>query len=375
MNPVRIGMIGSGYIGKIHAVAYSMASTIFPGVQFVKHLVAEKQIDLVEKTSKDLGFYSYTENWEDLVRDPKVEVVDICTPDFLHKEMALGAIREKKIVYCEKPLTLNLSDTKILLEEANRAQIPSLVGYNYVKNLAVKLSKEIIESGEIGEIIHFTGRHNEDAYIDPRYTFMWKFSRKRAGSGALLDLGSHVMSLALYLLSGVESVVGDMQIVVSERLDSDGKMRKVENADQVQALLRFESGACGEISMSRVATGRKWDLSYQITGTKGSIYFTQERMNELKVYSSAYNTKKSEGFKTILMGTAHGEYSYFCPVSGHGLGYNDLKAIEVKDLYESLRLGKELWPNFEFAYQVSRVLEAIDRSSETRSWVKISDIT
>ena len=328
--------------------------------------------------AKELGFHRATGDWRTLVNDPNVDVVDICSPNYLHKEMALAAIAAGKHVYSEKPLALNAVDAKEMTEAAEAAGVKTLVGFNYVKNPVAQLVKEIIENGEIGEVVHFRGTHNEDYLADPNVPFSWRLKRELAGSGTLGDMGSHIINMAQYLVSDIDEVMADLQTVIKERPLYDGKKQtennnqyaKVENDDQVHMMVRFSNGAIGTLESSRIACGRKMGLTYEVTGTKGTIVFDQERLSELQLFTNT-DPSNRQGFRTILVGPEHPDYAAFCIASGHGLGYNDQKIVEVRDLVEGICADKPMWPDFRAAYEVNKVLDAAELSYKESRWIKI----
>ncbi|NRN26945.1 Gfo/Idh/MocA family protein [Photorhabdus heterorhabditis] len=376
MKEIHIGLIGTGYIGRTHAIAYAQAATVFPMKgKLVRDMVAEVSAELAAKQSKALGFRRFTDNWRELVADPDIDVVDICSPNFLHKEMALEAIKHGKHVYCEKPLALNSTDAKLMVEAAQKAGVKTLVGFNYVKNPTSQLAKEIISNGEIGEIIHFYGTHNEDYMADPLSPIHWHCFKDKAGLGALGDLAAHIINMAQYLVGDIQTVCADMEIVIKERPEKIGSsvMVAVENEDQAHAMVRFSGGAMGIIETSRVACGRKMGLSYIITGTKGTLNFTQERMAELKLYRHDEPANR-QGFKTILIGPEHPDYAPFCNGTGHGIGFNDQKTVEIRDLLNGIASNKEIWPDFTEGWKVSRILDAIARSYKEQRWVNVTEI-
>ncbi|NHB92811.1 Gfo/Idh/MocA family protein [Photorhabdus cinerea] len=376
MKEIRIGLIGTGYIGRTHAIAYAQAPTVFPlKGRLVRDMVAEVSAELAAKQSKALGFQRFTDNWRELVADPDIDVVDICSPNFLHKGMALEAIKHGKHVYCEKPLALNSADAKLMVEAAQKAGVKTLVGFNYIKNPTSQLAKEIISNGEIGEIIHFYGTHNEDYMADPLSPIHWHCFKDKAGLGALGDLAAHIINMAQYLVGDIQTVCSDMEIVIKERPEKIGSsvMVTVENEDQAHAMVRFSSGAMGIIETSRVACGRKMGLSYIITGTKGTLSFTQERMAELKLYRHDEPANR-QGFKTILIGPEHPDYAPFCNGAGHGIGFNDQKTVEIRDLLNGIASNKEIWPDFTEGWKVSRILDAIARSYKEQRWVNVTEI-
>ncbi|MCB1713848.1 MAG: Gfo/Idh/MocA family oxidoreductase [Candidatus Competibacteraceae bacterium] len=374
MQTLRVGLIGTGYMGKAHAIAFKMVGTVFPlSAQLVCELVAEVNKVLAQQQAKLLGFNRATGDWRALVRDPDVDIVDICSPNYLHKEMALAAIAAGKHVYTEKPLALNARDALEMTEAAERAGVKTLVGFNYIHNPASQLAKEIITGGEIGEVLHFRGVFNEDFLADPAKPFSWRLQREFSGSGVLGDMGSHLINMAEHLVGEITEVSGDLQTVFKQRPLVDGSgFGTVENDDHMHCLLRFASGAIGTLESSRIAWGRKNGLWYEINGTKGSLIFDQERLSELHLFTASDKASR-QGFRTVLMGPQHPDYGQFSPAPGHGLGYNDMKACEVRDLIEGIAANQPLWPDFRAAYQVNRVCDAIERSLAEGCWINVTD--
>jgi len=370
---LRVGLIGTGFMGKAHAIAYHTAPTVFPlsaGIEC--ELLAEVSQGVAEHQARALGFRRATDDWQALVRDDRVDVVDICSPNFLHKPMALAAIAASKHVYCEKPLALNAADALDMTLAAEAAGVKTLVGFNYAKNPAAQLAKEIIDAGEIGEVVHFRGTHNEDYLADPNIPHSWRLKREFSGSGTLGDMGSHIINMAQYLVGEISEVSGDLKTVVPQRplADQPGSFAEVENEDQAHCLVRFDNGAQGTLETSRVAWGRKMGLTYEVTGTRGCLVFDQERMSELKLYTATDPSHRA-GFRTLLIGPDHPDYAHFCVGPGHGVGYNDQKAVEVRDLVEGIVGDRPLWPDFRAAYEVNRVIDAIESSHAEGRWIRL----
>lgn len=373
MEKVRIGLIGTGYIGRCHAIAYAQASTVFAlKGEIVREMVAEVNPEVAKKQAALLGFTRSTGDWRELVADPNIDVVDICAPNFLHKEMALEAIRHGKHVYSEKPLALDVADAEEMVQAAEAAGVKTLVGFNYMKNPTSQLAQEIIARGEIGDVIHFYGTHNEDYLANPDTPLDWHCQKALAGLGALGDLAAHIVNMAHFLVGNISEVSGDMLTVIKQRPDpkDPSQLRDVENEDQASALLRFANGAHGVIETSRIACGSKMGLTYVVTGTKGTIRYTQERMAELELYIHD-DPAGRQGFKTILTGPAHPDYANFCISAGHGIGFNDQKTVEIRDLINGIAANDRMWPDFAEGLQVSKVLEAIAVSAMERRWMTV----
>jgi predicted dehydrogenase len=373
MDALNIGLIGSGFMGKAHTIAYRALPAVFPQpVPVILELLADVDEDRAREAAGRLGFRRATGDWRELVSDPAVDVVDICSPNHLHKTMALAAIEAGKHVYCEKPLALSADDALEMAEAAERAGVTTLVGFNYARNPAISLIREIVDAGEIGEIVHFRGAHVEDYLADPATPFNWRCDRALAGSGALGDIGAHILHMARTLVGPVTEVCADLRTVIRERplADDPGRSRRVENDDEGACLLRFGSGASGTVETSRVATGRKLGLTLEITGSRGSVVFDQERMSEIQLYTSD-GPRGRRGFRTLLLGPDHPDYGAFSPAPGHGLGFNDMKIVEARDLVAAIVDDRPIAADFRGAWEINRLMDAIERSSREHTWVRL----
>ncbi len=371
-----VGLIGTGFMGRCHALAFRAASSVFPHLPGLDlAVVADVDAATAAEAARTFGFRRSTTDWRALVADPAVDIVAVTTPNFLHQDMVMAAIQAGKHVYCEKPLALDATGAGVMTKAAEAAGVKTLVGYNYLHNPALRLAHDMIQNGEIGEIIHFRGAHFEDYLASPKTPYSWRSSKARAGAGVVADLGSHVVSLARRLVGEIDAVQANLRIVVKERPlpERPGKTARVEVDDQAQMLLHFSDGPTGTIEASAVAAGRKMSLTFEVTGTRGTLLFDQERMNELRLFQFGADASR-DGFKTILTGPRHPPYDRFCPAPGHGLGFNDLKVIEVAHLIDGIVEGARLDPDFRSAWQIAEVVDAAIRSDATRAWMSVTRV-
>src|SRR5690606_15424939 len=310
---LRAGLIGSGFMGRAHAIAmHSVGPTFGAEYQIECVLLADTSPASAQRAAESLGFARSTGDWRELVADPHIDLVDICTPNHLHAEMALAALIAGKHVYCEKPLALDLAQSIALAEAAERSGVRHAIGFNYICNPMVQVARQIIQAGELGEIVAFHGRYIEDYMGDPRAPYTWRCQRRLAGSGALADLGSHLINMTHFLLGPVARVCGTVKTVHRQRAEPvSGAQRPVENDDMAWALVELASGVGGTFDVSRIATGFKCGLAMQVHGTRGTLTFDQERMNELRLYR-ADDAEGRRGFRTILAGPEHPDYAAFC---------------------------------------------------------------
>lgn len=374
MTRPGIGLIGTGFMGKCHALAYGSVKAVFgdvpaPRLEVLCDVPAGKAADFAEQ----FGFARSTSDWRELVADPKVDIVCITTPNKVHKDMAMAALSAGKHVHLEKPMALSLDDARAMLKEAERTGAKTIVGYNYLHNPAIAHARKLIAEGAIGRIVHFRGMVDEDYQADPDLAWTWRATRADAGLGALGDLGCHLVSLATAMAGPVESLVAETRTVHRTRPleDDPGQRRPVENEDIASALLTFETGVHGVISTSRSAWGRKSYIAFEVHGTDGMITFDQERMNELRLYRNR-GPLAEQGFKTLLSGPEHPPYGHFVPAPGHQLGFNDLKVIEVHEFLRAIAEDRPAVPSFREALHFEAVIHAIAEAGETDRRVTVS---
>jgi predicted dehydrogenase len=372
MANLGFGLIGSGFMGRTHAIALQSVATVFGGVTAPRLVsLADLDADSAAKARRDLRFEQSTGDWRELLENPAIDVIDICAPNYLHYPMSLAALKAGKHVYCEKPLALTVAEAIELATLAHTSGLVHAVGLNYTTNPLVQAAREIIASGEIGEAVSFTGRYFEDYMASTDVPFTWRCDRNLAGSGALADLGSHLINMLHFLLGKPKRLCGDCRTVIPlRRVPATGEERAVENEDIARALIELDSGLPATIEISRVASGYKCGLQFEVFGTRGSIAFDQERMNELRVYETDQPSERA-GFKTILAGPAHPDYGSFCPAPGHGLGINDLKVIEVRNLIRAIERNEPFQPDFEEGLRVQQVMAAIEESSAAQVWIEL----
>jgi predicted dehydrogenase len=372
-QPLGIGLIGAGFMGRTHALGFLNAARLFDlPAPPVPEMLADVTQESAQRAAASLGFRRATGDWRALVSDPAVQIVSITTPNTLHKEMALAAIAAGKHVYCEKPLAPTAADAAEMTLAAERAGVVTAVGFNYLKNPMLKLARDIIASGEIGEVRSFTGVHAEDYMADAGTPWSWRLD-PAGGGGALADIGSHMISTARYLVGPITRVQGDVVTAIPSRPAASGssERRAVVVDDIARAHLRFANGATGALEANWVSTGRKMRHDFEIAGSKGALAFTQERFNELQLYRTEDATGR-RGFRTIFAGPDHPPYGDFCVAAGHQIGFNDLKTIEVRDLLRAIAGEAVGHADFREGLAVMRTMEAIYASAREGRWIDVA---
>jgi predicted dehydrogenase len=369
MKSIGVGLIGSGFMGKAHALAWNAVRPVFGDVPEIRlaHL-GDANHALARAKADEFGFAKASGDWRDVVADPEVEVVSITTPNKFHLEMATTALAAGKHVWCEKPMAPNLADAEQMLAAARQAGKVAVLGYNYVQNPVIRHIKKLIDEGAIGAVNHVRIEMDEDFMADPEAPFQQRHE-KANGWGAIDDFSVHPLSLILTLFGPLERVMCDMAKPYPTRKTPEGE-REVEVFDIATILMRLKNGASGFIAVSRTAWGRKGRIAIQIFGAKGSILFDQERFNEFQLYLTSDRPTEA-GFRTVLTAPHHKPYDRFIPAPGHNLGFNDLKTIECRQLIGRM-LGEEtLSIDFEAGILIERAVDAMARSFQDRRWAVV----
>jgi len=360
---IGVGLIGTGFMGKAHALAWRAAGAVFGDLPPVRLAVlCDTPADRARAMAAQFGFARATDDWRNLVADPQVDVVSITTPNALHRPIAEAALAAGKHVWCEKPMGLTLDDALAMAGAAARSDRLTLLGYNYLRNPAVSHAARLVADGRIGRLIHLRGWVDEDYQADESLPWTWRCRRDAAGLGALGDIGVHLVSLLTLIGGPIDSVLAETAAAYPTRPRPEGGTAPVENEDIASALLRFRSGIHGSFTASRAAWGRKSRLGFEAHGSRGMIVFDQERMNELQLFTPD-GPKPEQGFRTILTAPEHPPYGAFCPAPGHQLGINDLKVIECAELLRALAGGPRPGPDFAGGLEIERAVFAIAASA------------
>jgi len=378
---LNIGLIGSGFMGQAHADAFRRAAMLYRDLPAVPRLavLADATPELAASAARRFGFERSTGDWRALVEDPEIDVVDITSPNALHHEMALAAIAAGKHVYCEKPLAVTLAEAEEMAAAAKARGVKTMVAFNNVKTPAAMLARQIIDRGEIGTPMRFRGWFDQGFFNDPELPFRGRCTRRLAGSGALGDLGSHVISVAQYLMGDIDRTIPGADLLSTRPLPqggsgyratagADAPRAPVENENQIQALVRFRSGGPAR-SRRRASPPARCSASTGVSGTRARSSWTAS-FNELKI--SRFNDPSPTAASRPSMPAPGSQFSAFFgfDFAGGGLGYFDVKVIEVRDLIEGIVNDADCFPNFAFGLANERVIDAMERSLASGRWEK-----
>lgn len=383
---LRVGLIGYQFMGKAHSNAYRQLNHFFSlPYQIEMATICGRNEEGVKSAAELYGWKNYETDWRKVVDDPNIDVIDISTPGDSHCEIAVAAANAGKMVFCEKPIANTLAEATQMREAIAKSGKPSLVFHNYRAAPAVALVKQMITQGKLGRIYHFRATYLQDWIADPEFPLVWRLQRDKAGSGAHGDIGSHIIDLARFLVGEFSEVAGMLHTFVKERpipesLDDRlgakaGSDKGEVTVDDCSAFLaRFTNGPLGTFEATRFAVGRKNYNRFELNAEKGSVVFNMERMNELEYYN-AEDASGTQGFRVIQVTESEHPYTGHYWPSGHIIGYEHTFINLLADALIAIDKGDQPSPNIEDGYQNQRVLDAVERSSESRSWVSLSSAT
>lgn len=381
-NELRIGLIGSKFMGRAHSNAWKKAGAFFDiPLQPVLQVACARQQNSLHEFAAQWGWQHTETDWKKVVSHPDVDVVDIALPQHLHYEVALAAAREGKHIFCEKPLAMNTRQAEEMLRVCEENKVVHYLNHNYRRTPAIAFARKLIEEGKIGRIFHWRSAYQQDWIVDPQFPLTWQLRAETAQAGPQWDLNSHAVDLAHYLVGPITTVSGLTAQFVTERPLADetssGNLSatavaetkgKVTVEDAALMLVQFANGAVGSFEASRFATGRKNALTFEIYGSKGSLKFDLERMNELQFFSTD-DAEGCQGFRTIQTTEASHPYAGSWWPPGHIIGYEHSFVHAAVDFIRSVASGTPIEPNFASGVQILKVLEAGLESALSRKQV------
>lgn len=380
---INIGLVGYGFMGRAHSTAYRQVWPFFrPRLKPIMKAICGRNEAAVRQVADSLGWETHETSWEQLVNREDIDLIDICTPGDSHRDIAVAAAQAGKHIFCEKPLANSLGEAQEMLAAVEVAGVKHMVNFNYRRVPAVQLAKQLINKGAIGEIRHWRAVYLQDWIVDPEFPLVWRLRREKAGSGALGDIGSHIVDLARFLVGEITDVVGMTATFIKERplptemvgptAGAATQRGKVTVDDGVAFLARFDNGVIGTFEATRLATGRKNYERFEINGSRGSLVFNFERMNELQFYSLD-DEPHCRGFRTILVTERVHPYVNAWWPPGHGLGYEHTFTHAVADLLNAIAEDRMPQPDFAEGVRVQAVLEAVEGSWAQKRWVRVKE--
>lgn len=377
-------------MGKAHSNAWRQATHFFPLKADVElHTICGCRSEaktIVPMAVSRWGFRQGSTNWRQVIQQPDIDIVDIVAPNHVHAEIAIAAANAGKNVVCEKPLALTSQQGATMVAAVKKSGVVHMVMQNYRRIPAVSLAKRLIDEGALGTLYHFRARYAQDWITDPDFPLVWRLRKSLSGSGAHGDINAHIIDLGRFLMGEFKEVCGMMHTFIKKRplLDTSAqkeglsakatkkKMGTVTVDDTALFMGRFQSGAIASLEATRFALGRKNHITFEINGSKGSLYFDLEDLNRLKFFDNT-NPADRQGFRDILVtqpGEIHPYVGKWWP-PGHIIGYEHSFVHAVADFVNACVDGQQIRPSFEDGLQNQRVLEAVEKSANTRQWVKL----
>ncbi len=379
---LSVGLIGYQFMGKAHSNAYRQVGRFFDlPVQVRMKTICGRTEDAVKAAAENLGWEGYETDWRRVVADPEIDIIDVSTPGDSHCEIVCTAAEAGKAVWCEKPIGNTLAEAEAMLAAVKKAGVPHAVFHNYRKAPAVALAKQMLSNGDLGTIYHMRATYLQDWIADPSFPLVWRLQKERAGSGAHGDINSHIIDLGRHLVGEFSDVCGHLHTFIKKRplvgatndklgASASTEMGDVTVDDASMFLAKFENGAIGTFEASRFAVGRKNYNRFEVNGSKGSLVFNLERMNELEFYDNT-DPVGTQGFRLIqATESVHPYAGQYWPV-GHIIGYEHTFINLVADALLAMHEGRPISPDLECGYRNQRVLDAVERSSASRAWVKL----
>lgn len=381
---IRIGMVGYRLMGRAHSHAYRDYPFYFDTDTVpVLQAIAGRNEEAVKAAADKMGWASYETDWRRLIERDDIDLIDIVTPNNTHAEIAIAAAEAGRHVFCEKPLALSLDQAKQMLEAVNKAGVTHMICHNYRFAPAVQFAKKLIEEGRLGKIYHIRATFLQDWLMDPHFPLIWRLRKEISGGGTLGDLGAHIIDLARFLVGEFSEVVGMMETFIKERplgsmtdnlkgrIESD-EWGEVTVDDATVFLARFQNGAIGTFESSRFSKGNRAGNRFEINGEKGSLRWDMENLNNLQVYLDD-DEPGLQGFRTINCTEEEHPYAGAYWPAGHIIGYEHTFINIVSELMNGISKGYSPQPNFEDGVRNQAVLEAVEESVKTRSWVQVPE--
>jgi predicted dehydrogenase len=384
MREVNIALIGYNFMGKAHSYSIGNAAFFFQhGIKPVKKVLVGRTEHLLKKAAEDFGWQEYATDWKDVIDRNDIDIVCIATPTLSHKEIAVAAAKAGKHILCEKPLGMDAVDAKQMWDAAKQAGVVNMVGHNYRRVPAIALAKQLIDNGKIGEIYHFRGVYLQDWLSDPDHSMSWRLDKNIAGSGSHGDLNAHLIDLARYLVGEIDKVIGMEETFVKKRAKAHQdqisdpspsiQLEDVTVDDSTAFLAKFKNSALGTFEASRMASGRKNHERIEINGSKGSITFNFERMNELEFWSKD-DGLDVQGFRTIIATEDVHPYMNAWWPPGHLIGYENTFVNQFADFIKAVVTKDQVQPNFHDGWMCNKVLDAVSRSIQSLTWEDVDSI-
>jgi len=383
---IRVGLVGAGFAGRAHSLAYSNLPMMYPEAPPVERIrLFDVTKQLAQESASQLGWQQATDNWRDITQADDIDLVDIVTPNNSHAEIAIDAAQHGKHVFCEKPLADNVVSARQMVESVRASGCVNAVSFVYRLWPAVAFAKQLIDEGRIGKVLQFQARFLHEFALDPRTPLAWRLDEEIAGSGSIGDIGSHMIDMARHLVGEIVSVNARMRTFIDQRplpsslgaagqrgfgAEVSGESSEVGTVrvdDATLLMIEFEDGTVGSIETNWMAAGHNNGLSFEVSGTGGAIRFSWEHRTDLQV-RLADDPPDLAGFRTIPMGPKHPEAAPYGTIPGFGMSQRDAFSITVHEVLDAIEHNRSARLDFFDGLRVCEVIDAAKRSSVSRTW-------
>jgi len=384
---VNVGLIGTGFMGKVHSFGYRNVNAVWnpPARAVMKCITGSRSAETCQAAARDYGWEDYETDWRRMLQRDDIDLVDVSTPNFMHREQVEAAAAAGKDILCEKPLAMTLDEARSMVEAVEKAGVKAMCGFTYRQAPAVRLAKQIIDSGEIGQVYHWRAVYLQDWIIDPEFPLVWRLQKEYCGSGSLGDLAAHLIDMALMLVGEISEVSAVLETFVKERplvaagggtglADKQAAAEKgpVTVDDAAVCCCRFANGAVGTFEATRFAMGHKNGHRWEINGSKGSLAWSLEDMNYLEFYKAGEGNR--QGFRKILATEADTPGWQAWWPAGHIIGYGELFVNEVNEMLCAIAEGRQPSPDLRDGLKCQAVLDAFTQSAQSKQWVPVQQV-
>ncbi len=378
-KPLRIGIVGYGFMGRTHSNAYAKVGHFFDlGHEIIMQAACARNEEKLQAFASQWGWQTIETDWRKLVERDDIDVIDICTPNDSHAEIAIAAAKNGKGILCEKPLGLNGPQAEKMLAAVQKAKVPNMVWYNYRRCPAVTLAKQLIDEGKLGKIFHYRANFLQDWTINADLpqggAGLWRLDAKVAGSGVTGDLLAHCIDTAMWLNGGVKDVTAMTETFIKERKHVEtGKVQKVTIDDASAFLCHFNNGSLGLFESTRYARGHKALYTLEINGENMSLKWDLHDLHRLQIFDYK-DAGKERGWKSVHVSDGDQPYMKHWWVPGLQIGYEHSFVHQVADFVQGLDTGKPAGPTFKDGLATDYVTDAVLKSAKTKRWEKVKQL-
>jgi len=372
-----VGIVGYGFIGKVHTYGYLNLPLFYnPAPAKIKLVgVCTAHPETAKKAKEEIGFELAATNYKDLLERKDIHIINCCTPNYLHKDLLIDSLKAGKHIYCDKPLALNLTEAKEILDAAKKSKSVHQMTFEYRFIPAIMRAKNLIKEGFLGRVLSFRSCYLHSGYVDPQRPLTWRMDKEKSGGGALFDLGSHILDLLRYLLGECKSILATTHTFIKERplLNNPSEKGKVKVDDLALLQIKMVNGAIGTLEASRIATGTNDEFRLEIHGDKGAIYFNSMDPNWLYVYDATEEKEPfggKRGFKKIETVQRYPKPAVF-PGPKFTIGWMRYHLASQYEFVKRIVEGQQASPSFYDGYKIQEIMEAAYLSEKKEMWVDL----